>query len=425
MELEHTVSLIEDEHGSETDGLLAASTDVDTDLAHSLDETSGVLGVEGNESTLALATEVGNVLGVLGREDGQLSKELVTNASSLLNEVLVKDLLDDGSGHDDTGWVTDPGVELTVSLVGDELLVTEEVTGSLSLLGEGDNVRGRGQVPVVVTPERTGGTEASLDLIGNQDNVVLLGDVSERLEESRGGVVVTTLGLDGLNNETSDRALPRGDEDLDLAEASLLLSLVLLNVLLKRVLQGREGSLGPVEGGDIELVDSLGSGGGERTEATSVEGVAEAHDGELGRAGAGVVEARGLVDLGPLGTLTTLSAAVEHEGGLVGELVGLGAGLSSEDLVETLGGNSHETGVEEVNPLLAGEVTDGRSVDEGRDHLGGLGSLDEGGVVVANGDGGNLSVDIEVLVAVNIDDAVSGMLVIVIMGGCEKGIGTY
>ena len=401
------MSLIEDEHGSEADGLLAAGTDVDTNVAHSLDEASGVLGVKGNEGTLTLATEVGNVLGVLGSETLELEVELVTNASSLLNKVLVKDLLDDSSGHDDTGRVTDPGVELAVSLVGDELLITEEVTSSLGLLGEGDDIRGRRKLPVVVAPEGTSSTEASLDLIGNQGDTVLLGDVTETLEESRGGVVVTTFGLNGLNDETSNGALPRGDEDLDLLEASLLLSSVLLNVLLKRVLESREGSLGPVEGGDIKLVNSLGSSGRERTETTAVEGVPEAHDGKLRGTRACVIEARSLVLLGPLNTLTSLSASVEHESSLVGKLVGLGTRLSSEDVVETLGGNSHETSVEEVNPLLAGEVTDGRSVNEGRDHLGGLRSLDEGGVVVANRDGGNLSVDIEVLVAVNIDNAVS------------------
>lgn len=243
-----------------------------------------------------------------------------------------------------------------------------------------------------MAPELASSTKASLDLIGDQGDVILLGDVTETLEEGGGSVVVTTLRLDGLNDETGHGADPRLDEVLNLLEASLLLGLVLLDMLLKRVLEGREGSLGPVEAGDIELVDSLGSGGGERTEATAVEGVSEAHDGKIGRTGLGVVKARSLLLLGPLDTLTSLSAAVEHEGGLVGKLVGLRSGLSSEDLVEALGGNLHETGVEEVNPLVGGEVANGRSVDESGNHLGGLGSLDEGSIVVANGDGGDLSI---------------------------------
>lgn len=72
--------------------------------------------------------------------------------------------------------------------------------------------------------------------------------------------------------------------------------------------------------------------------------------------------------------------------------------------------DAEETVLEDVVPLAGGEVADGRAVDQSRDHLGGLGSLNEGGVVVAHGDGGNLGVDIEELVAVDIDDAVARRL---------------
>jgi len=407
------VLLLEDEHGSEADSVLAASSNVDTNVAHGANESSRVLGVEGDEGALVLASEVLDVLGVLGSQASELVVEVVADTGSLLNQLLVQDLLDDSLAHDDTGRVADPGVELAVGLVGDEHLVTEEVTGSLGLLGEGDHVRGRGQVPVVVAPEGTSGTEASLDLIGDEAGTVSLGDVTETLEEGRGGVVVTTLGLDGLNDETGNGAVPRGDEALNLLEASLLLGGILLSVLLERVLEGREGSLGPVEAGDIKLVNGLGAGGGERAEATAVEGVAEAHDGELGGTGLGVLEAGVDLLIVPVNTLTTLAAAVEHEGSLVGQLVGLGARLSSEDVAEALGGNLHEAVAEDVNPLVGGEVAHGRSVDEGRGHLRGLGSLDQGLVVVANGDGGDLGVDIEVLVAVNIDNVVVVGLVVV------------
>ena len=135
-----------------------------------------------------------------------------------------------------------------------------------------------------------------------------------------------------------------------------------------------------------------------------MERVLEAHDGKLGGARLGVLHARVDLLLVPL-SITTLAAAVEHEGGLVSQLVGLGTGLSSEDVAETLRGNLHEAVAEDIDPLVGGEVANGGSVDESGDHLGGLGGLDESVVVVANGDGGDLSVDIEVLVAVNVDDA--------------------
>ena len=251
------VLLVEDEHGSEADSVLAAGTDVDSDVAHGANEASRVLGVEGNEGTLILSSEVLNVLRVLGSEALNLSVQLGADTGGLLNKLLVKNLLDDSLAHDDTGWVTNPSVELTVGLIGNEHLVSEEVASSLSLLGEGDHIGRRAQVPVVMSPEGTGGTETGLDLISNEDTSVLLGDVTETLEERRGSVVVTTLGLDRLNDETGNGAVPCGHDALDLLEASLLLSSVLLGVVLKRVLESRERSLGPVEARDVELVDGL------------------------------------------------------------------------------------------------------------------------------------------------------------------------
>lgn len=249
--------LVENEHRSEANSVLAAGTDVDSDMTHGADEASRVLGVEGNECTLVLSSEILDVLGVLGSEALKLSVQLGTDAGGLLNQLLVEDLLDDSLAHDDTGWVTNPGVELTVGLVRDEHLVSEEVASSLGLLGESDHIRRRAQVPVVMSPEGTGGTETGLDLIGDENTTVLLGDVTETLEERWGSVVVTTLGLNGLNDETGNGAVPCGHDALDLLEASLLLSSVLLGVILERVLESRERSLGPVEAGNVELVDSL------------------------------------------------------------------------------------------------------------------------------------------------------------------------
>lgn len=76
---------------------------------------------------------------------------------------------------------------------------------------------------------------------------MLLGNVTKALEEGGRGVVVTTLALDGLDDETSNGELPCLDELLNLVEASLLLGGVLSGILVKRVLESREGGLRPVE----------------------------------------------------------------------------------------------------------------------------------------------------------------------------------
>ena len=172
-------------------------------------------------------------------------------------------------------WMLDLRVELTVGLVGPELRVTVEVASGLGFLRKGDHVRRVLEVPVVVSPELASGTDTSLNLINNHENVVLAGDGTEASEEGGRGVVVATLRLNGLDDDGSRWVVEGGDDLLNLLEAALLLASVLLGVLLKRVLELREGSLGPVEGRDVELVDRLGASGREGAEETAVEATTE------------------------------------------------------------------------------------------------------------------------------------------------------
>lgn len=309
---------------------------------------------------------------------------------------MLLNLLDDGAEEDGAGWVTHPGVELAVGLVGAQLGVTEVVAGSLGLLGEGDHVGGRGEVPVVVGPELAGGADAGLHLVDNQEDAVLLGDLAQAAEEGGRGVVVTTLGLDGLDDDGTGGNAVVEDQVLDLGEGSLLGLLVLLDVLLERVLEEGEGSLGPVEGGDVKLVDGLGAGGGEGAKQTAVEGGLEGHDGELlGGAGRLVVHGGEKLLLSELDVGTaTLLLALPHESSLVGSLVGVGAGHGSEDLVQTLGGDLEDTGAQDLGPVIGRKVAQSRTVDQGVDDCIALHGLDEVGVVVAHGDRSNLGVAI-------------------------------
>lgn len=100
--------LLEDQHGAEADSVLAAGSNVDANGTHGADESGRVLGVEGDEGALVLATKVGNVVRVLGGQTLKLSIEESTDASGLLDELVVEDLLNDSLAHDDTGRVTDP-----------------------------------------------------------------------------------------------------------------------------------------------------------------------------------------------------------------------------------------------------------------------------------------------------------------------------
>jgi hypothetical protein len=67
-------------------------------------------------------------------------------------------------------------------------------------------------------------------------------------------------------------------------------------------------------------------------------------------------------------------------------------GGTHEDLVEAWGRGLEDTGAQDGGPVVRREIAERRTVDDGVDHLGGLSGLDEGGVVVAEGDGGDLGV---------------------------------
>jgi len=205
-------------------------------------------------------------------------------------------------------------------------------------------------------------------------------------------VVVTTLTLDGLDNDGAGRMVPALDEVLNLIKTSLLDLLVLLDVLLERVFKLGEGSLGPVKGRNVDLMDSLGSGCGKRSKETTVETSLEGEDRKVGATWRLVVH--GTVEL--LGTefnlwATTFLLSAPHESGLVSSLVGIGTSHGSKNVIQALGCNSEKTGLEKIGPVVGRKSSKSRSVHDGVDHLGARSGLEKGRVVVADGNGSNLS----------------------------------
>lgn len=183
-------------------------------------------------------------------------------------------------------------------------------------------------------------------------------------------MVVAAFGLDGLDDYGGRRGVPFFDEALRLGEAALFFGLVFGGVLVERVLDDGEGCLWPVEGGYVQLVDGFRAGGGETTEQAAVEAGLEGEDGELG--GAGGLVRHGRVDLcfGEvyIGTAALLLASV-HKGSFVGKLVGVGAGLTGEDLVQALWCHREYARLQDFGPVVLGEVSEGGSVDDGRGHV--------------------------------------------------------
>lgn len=139
-----------------------------------------------------------------------------------------------------------------------------------------------------------------------------------------------------------------------------------------------------------------------------MEGGSEGQDRQVRRAGGLVVHRRG--DL--LGREVHVGAAAllapfPHESGLVGGLVRVGAGHGGEDLVETPGSDAQCTGLEDVCPVVLGEVPQGGPVDDGASHVRGRCRREQGWVAVADGDGCDLGIDIQQDVTIGICDIVA------------------
>jgi len=344
--------LVEDQHRAQTNSTLAGSTNVDTDSLGLLQERITLWGVEGNEGTASLASQVLELVGVLLCQALDAGIEVVTYLGGVLDKVQALDLLDDAAEEDGAGWVAHPGVELTVWLVGAQLGVAVVVAGRLGLLGEGHHVRWGREVPVLVSPELAGCADTGLHLVDDEQDVVLLGKLAETAEEGWGRVVVATLGLDGLDDDGCWRVVVGSDETLDVGEGIGLGLCILGGVLLKWVLELRKDGLWPVESWDIKLVDRLGAGSGKGAEETAVEGGLEGENGV--RRGTWSLVVHGRREL--LGSeldiwSTTALLSLPHESGLVCGLVGVGTGHGSEDLVKSLWRNSQETGLENVCPI--------------------------------------------------------------------------
>lgn len=108
--------LLEDQHGPEAHSVSTRATNVDTDGLGLLQDLITLRRVPGDESTLALATEVGDVLGELLGETLEAGVEVVTSLSRVLDKVLALDLLEDSAEEDGTSGVTEPTVMLLVMI---------------------------------------------------------------------------------------------------------------------------------------------------------------------------------------------------------------------------------------------------------------------------------------------------------------------
>ena len=386
--------LLENQHRPQSHRALSAPTDIDSELLGPRQKLVSAGIIKRDKCSLALPAQIRKLAGVLLPELLQLAIQILAHFGGMFHEPQPLDLANDGFEQKRTRRVAHPRVELSVGLVWSQLRVPKVITRRLRLLGKGNHVGRILQVPVVVRPELARGADARLDFVDDHQHVVLLGDGAQAAEEGWRGVVVASLGLDRLHHDGGGRDVVGGDEALDLVEGGLFSGGVFLGVLVQGVLQGGESGLWPVKGGDVELVDGLGTGGGEGAEEAAVETGLEGEDGKRLGAGGDFVRHGGLHLLG--GELDVRAAALllppPHEGSLVGRLVGVGAGHGREDLVETFGSNLEDTGFESGSPVGGREVAEGGPVNDAVDHGVAESRVVKDGVVVADGNGGDLGV---------------------------------
>ena len=128
---------------------------------------------------------------------------------------------------------------------------------------------------MLVSPELSSGADTSLNLVNKHVNSQLKCQISHTLGEFSRQIVVATFGLDRLHCN-ADHLLAFLDSPLlnlgtHVSKSCLVLSPVILNILCQRILVSRVDRSWPVEGGDIDLMHILGSGGGQRAKKSTVE----------------------------------------------------------------------------------------------------------------------------------------------------------
>ena len=199
----------EDERGSDAYGLRSASGNEDASVLKLLDDEIAVGDVKGTEGT-----DVTNV--VDARHLGEVVEEVFADASRELEEVFVFNGVENESEHVGAVRVAGPGgVEgIGVRGVWSEMWFGKEPRG-LSFFGKDDHVGRIGEVPVRVSPDRSG-SQCGLDFIDDKEDVGFGAQCANSASKVVGDVTVPSFTTDGFDEDGGGPLLFKGGaESLD------------------------------------------------------------------------------------------------------------------------------------------------------------------------------------------------------------------
>ena len=363
----------------------------------------------------ASASGGGQDVGELGLEGAQPFIEHVAGRAHHAKELVPPDHLEHLLEQQQLAGVTHPRVKDAVRLVGGQVGLVE-IAAHQHLLGEGHHVRRGGQVEVLVTPELAGGSTTCLHLVDQQSCAILVGDALQALEKVGRAGVVAALRLDGLHGNAGHVVAtlpPLLEQILHHGQAAVVLLLVLALVLLQWVAVHWEAGNGPVEGGHVQLMDSLGVCGGEDSHGATVKGALEGEDGEGRGAGRLIDHARLHLLLAEGHVLSALLLPVAYEHVLVGVLVGARSAHHGGELRQAFGRHLAEDGVEPLGPVLTREHAQRRPVHQRLHIVRVVHDPEQIGVVVTQRHRGDLRVDVEEDIAVRVHQVVAQRALVV------------
>merc|ERR1719400_1225158 len=258
-------------------------------------------------------------------------------------------------------------------------------------------------------PHLSCGASTSLNLVNYQIHSILLAEVLHPVE-------LPSLRLHWLCNYPRSRTTfcqLGNNRLLQLCQASVVFCQIFSFVFRQRILVSWISAGWPPHQRNVQEVDRLAVGHRQTPNRSPMETAMEGDDAHVGGSRGLVRHHRDQLLFRELCSPSAFSLRVLHEQQLHRILVAASAAHHGNDMIRSSRSNTHQNVLQPCRPVLVGEHTECRSIDERHKHLIRGGRLDQGRVVVAEGDRGDVREAVKHLVAISVNNVVpSGSFVV-------------